>query len=90
MKEQLATEKALTAQGKHLQEDILSRRDDIIKLLDKISRCVSGYCTIRYHCDGIAQPSYVMYDVMCYSMSLVTNFYIIICILAGKLYTDLH
>lgn len=38
IKEQSATEGTLTAQGKALQEDVLSRRDDIIKLLDKVAR----------------------------------------------------
>ena len=38
IKEQAATESTLTTQGKALQEDVLSRRDDIIKLLDKVAR----------------------------------------------------
>ena len=38
IEEQSATELALTGQGKELREDVLSRRDDIIRLLDKVSR----------------------------------------------------
>jgi hypothetical protein len=38
IEEQTATENALTVQGKDLQEDVLSRRDDIIRLLDKVAR----------------------------------------------------